>query len=424
MQRRGRLLRRFSLLLAAITLLGLLGTGVSAAYGSGKSFSDVTTASWYYDDVMKCANLGIIDGQPDGKFHPEDSLKRGEFMKLMAVIADMVPMTGAVNHWADPYWKVLDSAGVLWGLDIKMTYADLEKPITRYEMSVMIRNLCFNVFGENAVKLTSPETRIGDYTSISNKYLDAVTQAYGKGILDGYTDGMFHGESTLTRGQAAAVVVRTAWPNSRKSVSFATEIETATGGSGLTNAGDSFAFKYRTMSDYQRRLALFGDGYKTYFTGSEANLGSYIVTIEVPTWYLNEYSGEKTTKIRTLQVNKMVADEVKAIFNAIYNDPERFPIKALGGARFSDTMRHSWGCAIDINPTENYYVNTKTWTALTGSFCYKTSDSPYCIRPGGSVVNAFAKYGWGWGGGTAANNYTGWTTTADYMHFSVLSSGG
>ena len=125
MQRRGRLLRRFSLLLAAITLLGLLGTGVSAAYGSGKSFSDVTTASWYYDDVMKCANLGIIDGQPDGKFHPEDSLKRGEFMKLMAVIADMVPMTGAVNHWADPYWKVLDSAGVLWGLDIKMTYADL-----------------------------------------------------------------------------------------------------------------------------------------------------------------------------------------------------------------------------------------------------------------------------------------------------------
>ena len=87
-------------------------------------------------------------------------------------------------------------------------------------------------------------------------------------------------------------------------------------------------------------------------------------------------------------------------------------------------MRHSWGCAIDINPVENYQVDTTTWTPLTGSFCYKTSDSPYCIRPDGIVVQTFAKYGWGWGGGTAENGYTGWTTSADYMHFSILESGG
>lgn len=424
MQRQGRLVRLFSAVLAAVLLLGAAGaTGASAAYSTGRTFPDVNTGDWYYNDVMKCANSGIIDGLPDGKFHPESSLKRGEFMKLVAVIADFVPMTAAVNHWADPYYKVLNNAGVLWGLDIQDTYADLEKPITRYEMAMMIRNLCFNVYGENAVKLSAPESHIGDYSSVGSKYLDAVTQAYGKGILDGYTDGMFHGDSILTRGQAAAVVVRTAWASSRKSVSFATEVETATGG-GLVNAADSFSFKYRSMTDYQRRLALFGDGNKTYFSGGESDLGNYIITIEVPTWYLNEYSGEKTTKIRTLQVNKMVAEEVKGIFNEIYNDPERFPIKALGGARFSDTMRHAWGCAIDINPTENYYVNTTNWTALTGSFCYKTSDSPYCIRPDGSVVRAFAKYGWGWGGGTAANGYTGWKTTADYMHFSILSSGG
>ena len=111
-----------------------------------------------------------------------------------------------------------------------------------------------------------------------------------------------------------------------------------------------------------------------------------------------------------------MADEVKAIFEEIYNDPERFPIKALGGARYSDTLRHSWGCAIDINPTENYYINYSTG-ATVGSYCWKTSDSPYCIRPESSVVRAFAKYGWGWGG-------QGWTSAVDYMHFSILASGG
>ena len=55
---------------------------------------------------------------------------------------------------------------------------------------------------------------------------------------------------------------------------------------------------------------------------------------------------------------------------------------------------------------------------------YKYSDSPYCITPDSSVVRAFAQYGWGWGGGDADNNYSGWNTTADYMHFSILESGG
>ena len=118
--------------------------------------------------------------------------------------------------------------------------------------------------------------------------------------------------------------------------------------------------------------------------------------------------------------------EVKAIFEEIYNDPEQFPIHALGGARYTDTLRHAWGCAIDINPVENYYCYTTTtpYTAITGTTCFKYSDSPYCITPDSSVVRAFAKYGWGWGGGDADNNYSGWNTTADYMHFSILASGG
>lgn len=417
MRKNRKIVSVLALMLVAASLL--MCVPASAGYGTPKSFDDVPKDIWYYEYVTKCATYGIIDGKEDGLFHPEDNLKCGEFIKLLAFIGEIPALTNREVHWADPYWTALNNAGVLWGLSIKKTSNDLERAITRYEMSVMIRNLCFNVYGENAVELDSPEERISDYSSMDSKYTEAVLQSFGKGILDGFEDGSFGGNSTLTRAQAATVVVRTAWPSERKEVAYASEIEVTTGGSGILDPANSFSFKYITMSDYDRRLALFGNGNKTYFTGSESDLGNYIVTIEVNTWYLNESTGQKTTKVRTLQVNKLVSEEIKAIFEEIYQDPEQFPIKALGGARYSDSMRHSWGCAIDINPTENYYISYSTGSTV-GSYCWKNVPggySPYCITPDSSVVRAFAKYGWGWGG-------EGWSNAADYMHFSVLSSGG
>ena len=401
MRRKGISARLASLLLAVVCVAALLPAAPANAIGMGNvdvSFSDVPEGSWYHDYVYLCASWGIIDGKENGQFCPTDSLKRGEFMKLLTLIGGLAPYTWDTSvHWSQPYWQILNDNGVLWGLDITCTRSALEQPITRYEMSVMINNLCNNVYSETPVTMESPASVIGDYNTMASKYHEPVVQAYGKGILDGYDDGMFHGESTLTRGQAAAVVVRTWITSERLEVSSATE----------------------------GRQLLFGDSNKSYFTGNESNLSDYIVTIQVRTWDINS-SGQKYTRTWNLEVNKMVADEVKAIFEEIYNDPEQFPIHALGGARYTDSLRHAWGCAIDINPVENFYCNTTTspYTAITGTTCFKYSDSPYCITPDSSVVKAFAKYGWGWGGGDADNNYSGWNTTADYMHFSILESGG
>ena len=102
-------------------------------------------------------------------------------------------------------------------------------------------------------------------------------------------------------------------------------------------------------------------------------------------------------------------------------------------------MRHAWGMAIDINSLYNAEMNFRsgylrvtcgygwqpygvtTWLGRSiGSYRGSMSGaSPYSIRPGGSVVKAFADYGWGWGG-------NGWSNgkSFDFMHFSVLPSGG
>ena len=165
-----------------------------------------------------------------------------------------------------------------------------------------------------------------------------------------------------------------------------------------------------------------------------------MTTVSVPIWTMDK-AGNKYASTTSITVHYLVAEEVKSIFQMIYDDPEQFPIYggwSAGGARYTDHMRHSWGCAIDINAYYNCECNTKSgylkvtcgygwWpighadSSFAGSM---TAPSPYSIGKnegeyGYSVVKAFETYGWGWGG-------NGWSNgkSFDYMHFSVLPSGG
>jgi hypothetical protein len=61
-----------------------------------------------------------------------------------------------------------------------------------------------------------------------------------------------------------------------------------------------------------------------------------------------------------------------------------------------------------------------TQTTFAGSM---TQASPYSIGANSSVVRAFAKYGWGWGGQGYSLHSDG-SQKYDFMHFSILSSGG
>lgn len=235
-------------LLCAALAVCLLAASLPA-YAAGSTgpydvdFEDVPDDAWYAEYVNLCASWGIIDGKTDTTYCPDDALTRGEFIKLLCMIGELVPYTMDESiHWAQPYWYLVNDNGVLWGLDIPLTASSLNTPITRYEMSVMISNLLSNVYTENPVSLENAETRIADYSSISGAYVESVLQAYGKGILDGFEDGAFHGEETLTRAQAAAVVVRTGWVSERLDVDDVEDVTVPDEpGTGTMDPADSFA---------------------------------------------------------------------------------------------------------------------------------------------------------------------------------------
>ena len=474
-----KLTRGLSALLCALLLLAALPAAARADSETG--FPDVPEGAWYIkylgrimqvQEMMKVNN--IISGYSDGTFRPKREVTRGEFLKMIFEAAQSSGNEVSLNvneeqrktHWAGKYYTMAEADNVLIadpyssGSGVQKMFectADaLNTPMTRYEMAVVLNNVCRNVAMQKTVNVTEPEKHITDYADIPAEYITAVEQMYGKGLLTGNDDAYFLGDDTLTRAEAVTVLYRFLFVDTIKGdglQEWASYSVVSSGGSyllvdahGNPDPTQSFANWLRNghvdawgRIDEEARIKLFGNAYKSYFV-SAYDAGSHIATVSVPIWTVDK-SGQKIASTVGIQVNTAVADEVHDIFQTIFDDPEQFPIYggwSAGGARYTDTMRHSWGCAIDVNALYNCECNTRSgalrvtcgygwwpygtaWTMYAGSL---SASSIYSIgkNPGDyghSVVEAFAKYGWGWGG-------NGWSggTSFDYMHFSVLPSGG
>ena len=144
-----------------------------------------------------------------------------------------------------------------------------------------------------------------------------------------------------------------------------------------------------------------------YNNPSHATAVKHMVWVEVPVWNLK--NGKKVSSRARIQVLNLLADEVKEIFAEIYNGPEKFPIKSVGGYNWRPNgieSLHSLGRAIDINPDENPQLSPDG-VVLVGKK-WEPYQNPYSITPEGDVVRAFTSRGWVWGA-----NYT----RPDYMHF-------
>ena len=479
--------RRFCILFLCAVLL-LAAVPMSAGAVSADSFPDVYTTDWFYpylDKIMwaqsQVGQMNIISGYPDGTFGPGDPVKRCEFLKMLfEAVESSGNQTAIVNpsevrdgdHWAkryyvkakkdnilvaDAYYSTEDKTGETYTDNVLFTedYDDMNEPMTRYEMAVVLNNVCTNLAMQKTVIVDEPETHITDYAEIPAAYVPAVEQMYGKGLLTGYEDGRFGGNDTLTRAQAVTVLYRYLFVDTIRGEGLQ---DWASYPKAEITQGDyldpnlSFANWLRSGHvdswgniDAEARVKLFGSANKSYFVSSY-DAANYMTTVSVPVWTMDK-AGNKIASTCPITVNKVVAEEVKSIFQMIYDDPEQFPIYggwSAGGTRYTDTMRHSWGCAIDVNAYYNcectinwntYYNNVtcgygwwpinhadRTFSGSMGS------QSAYSIGSregeyGYSVVKAFATYGWGWGGNGYSRKSNG-NQKFDYMHFSVLPSGG
>ncbi len=72
---------------AKFLLLARYGT-VEDVQNNGM-FPDIKDGEWYVTFVITCANLGIINGYPDGYFRPQNTVNTAEFLKMLTLTFDL-----------------------------------------------------------------------------------------------------------------------------------------------------------------------------------------------------------------------------------------------------------------------------------------------------------------------------------------------
>lgn len=177
---------------------------------SNGAFNDLATVAWAQEAINKLNEKGIVSGDGNGLFRPNDSVTREEFLKMLITAfgfeasAEAVPFEDVpADAWYAPYVSAAYKLGITSGKS--ETVFGAGDNITREEMAALISRV-FTVLGKPIAAGDSAE--FTDEAAVSEYALDAVKALQSAGIITGMEDGSFRPADLSTRAQAAVVIYR------------------------------------------------------------------------------------------------------------------------------------------------------------------------------------------------------------------------
>lgn len=171
-------------------------------------FDDLENASWAKEAVNSLAALGIVSGNGDGKFRPNEDITRAEFVKMLMTAMNMVDEKAKCvfddvpeDDWAYKYIASAYKYGITSGNGDGSFGKD--KPITRQEAAVFLHCTAIRAF----VPLEENEcSEFADIADIAEWAKRSVKVMQSAGLMSGMGDGNFMPHGRTTRAQAAKMV--------------------------------------------------------------------------------------------------------------------------------------------------------------------------------------------------------------------------
>ena len=176
-------------------------------------FPDVKEGSWYYDAVKYCAQSGFMSGYQNGNFGPNDSLKRQDFVVILANIAkaDLSKYQNTDSKLKDVKKGAYYAAAVNWAVDKNIIAGydngnfGVNDNITREQIAVIL----YRYKNEPAVgNITSTLSKFSDYKNTSAFAVPAMAWAVQQGAISGNDDGTLAPTKTASRAQIASIIMR------------------------------------------------------------------------------------------------------------------------------------------------------------------------------------------------------------------------
>ncbi len=170
-------------------------------------FSDLGDAAWAKGAIEVLATEGVLSGKGDGRFYPNDTVTREEFVKIIITAFSSIDEKAkasfedvAEDRWSYPYIATANKMRLVTG--VSETAFNPTGVMTREDMAVIAHRtmiLCGIEEGNYTMDFA-------DKDNISGYAVNAVNQLAGKNIINGMGDGSFAPKGTVTRAQAAKVV--------------------------------------------------------------------------------------------------------------------------------------------------------------------------------------------------------------------------
>ena len=171
-----------------------------------EQFSDVQPGAWYYDNVMAAVEAGIVSGKGDGTFAPMGNITRRDFAIMVTKLllggkepaeATTTPFSDvASNDYALDYIAYCAENGIISGSDGQFRPGDY---ITRQEAASVMKN---------ALELTGTTSELfADDAKIAGWAKANVYACKAAGIFNGDEKNNFNPTNTLTRAEAASIMV-------------------------------------------------------------------------------------------------------------------------------------------------------------------------------------------------------------------------
>lgn len=177
---------------------------------SGSRFPD-TVGHWANDCICYMSAKGVVNGNTEGNFRPDDSMTRTEFAIMLCNYLGIdkdsysevaLPFTDAdeIPWWAVNYVKAIYSLGIMQGqlTDYGVEFAP-NSNIKRLEYAISTERLLPSGLSKAPITAT-------DDSDIPWWALESMKLATAQGILNGYPDGSLKPNQSVTRAEAVKIL--------------------------------------------------------------------------------------------------------------------------------------------------------------------------------------------------------------------------
>lgn len=174
-------------------------------------FRDVSADDWFFNAVYDAYGRGLMVGESSDLFAPNDSMTRAMLITTLYRMSGSPAVTGE-NPYSDvPAGSYYEKA-VIWAMQKGVANGmgggkfEPDTRVTRQQAVTMLYRYAVKIAGIR----TDERAELGRFTDSAkiNAYaITAMRWAVGSGLMKGYPDNTLQPNGTLTRAEAATLLV-------------------------------------------------------------------------------------------------------------------------------------------------------------------------------------------------------------------------